>query len=506
MTMLTRYLSSHIVGQVVVTLCNLLFLPIYIKYLGSSGYAFYGLYVVFLSWLVLLDGGLTPTIVREFGKFSSSNIIPLKLRNVFKSIEIIFFFVSLIIILLFYFLGDQIIEAWLTVDDRYKDKASLILLLVVSLSSIGLFESLYRGALLGLQNHLKLNVVISLGALFRSLGSVVLLVHYELTIVEFFFWHILITFVYVLAMKYLIFIEFSKGRKEKSIFSFESLRSVSPFAGSMFIILLLGTALTQLDKIILGKILNMSELGYYLFAFTCVGIIPKLASPIISTFYPKFCELFNLDKKQELIDSLNDSSQLVLLFTVGLTSVLITNSYGLILVWSGDQELSLAVSKILSILAIGSFLNAMTWMPYYAQIANGVTRVTILGYSISTIILIPLIFFLAQYYGSVGAAIAWPLVNIFLFLFCVNLGLKEVFPEERKKWFINNFFKPILPITMFILLKINFLTESLLSNFLILDILFTFIIVSIIALYFLDRTWKFSPFLRKTKEIKNEKI
>lgn len=496
MTKISKFLTSHIVGQVIVTLCNLLFLPIYIKYLGSSGYAFYGLYVVFLSWLILLDGGLTPTIVREFGKFSTLDAIPLKLKNIFKSIELIFFCVSFFIICLFYFFGNNIIDIWLNIDERYKNDSYFILLLVVMLSSIGLFESLYRGALLGLQQHIILNIVISMGALLRSLGAVIILVLYELSIIEFFYWHILITLIYVLIMKLFIIKRFNRYKVEKLSFSIESLRSISSFAGSMFIILLLGTALTQLDKIILGKILSITELGYYLFAFTCVGIILKLGGPVTSTFYPKFCELFNQSKKDELIDAMNDSSQLILFFTIGLTSVLVINSFELLFLWSGDKQLAESVGLILSLLAVGSFLNVMTWIPYYVQISNGVTNITIIGYVISLMIVVPLTIILAKSYGAIGAAIAWPITNIFLFIFCVNFGLRKVFPDERKKWFLYNFFVPVIPIMIFILFKINFINFQGGKIAMVFDIIFTFSIATMLALFFLRRIWKFIPFLQ----------
>lgn len=494
MSQIRTNLISNTVGQIVVTLCNLAFIPIYINNLGSSGYAFYGLYVVFLSWLILLDGGLTPTIVRELGKYSNIKKIPINVRNIFKSIELIFILVVVIIISSFYIWGDLIAETWLNVGKDYKDSAPFILLLVAILACIGLFESLYRGALLGLQNHLQLNIIISIGAILKSVGSVIVITTLDYGLMHFLLWHISISFLYVLIMKLVIYKKFvfSDGSAR---FSYYSLKSISSFAGSMFIILLLGTVLTQADKIILGKMLSLSDLGYYLFAYSCAGIILKLASPVSSSFYPKFCELYNQNKTEELIEGMHDSTQLIFLITIGLSSVLMLSSYSLILVWSGSSELASSVSLILSILTIGTFINVMAWIPYYIQLSYGITDIAVRSNIIAILVMVPLLIILSDKYGAIGAALSWPITNLIYLIFSVNLGLKRIFPFERKKWFVKNFFVPIIPLFIIVIIHTLFIESPVSISQSIVEIILIFIITTFSALLLLKRTWKYIPFL-----------
>ncbi len=493
-----KNLSSNIVGQTIVTICNLIFLPIYVSELGIDGYAFFGLYTVFLSWLILLDGGLTPTIIRQLAKHSSSKEIPNDIRSIFKTIEFIFLILCLVIFIIFLIFGANIADIWLNTSDNLKDREGLLLFSVAVLSCFGLLESLYRGALLGLQNHLIMNVIISFGAIFKSLGSVILITTFDYDIEYFLYWHISISLIYVSIMKYFVYKRFSFS-KTRSIISIAKLRPIASFASAMFVILFLGTVLTQLDKIILGKMLNLSDLGFYIFAYTCIGIITKLASPISTTYYPQLCELYNSNDLEKMRKNFFEASQLTVLFTIGICFTLLVASYNLIWAWSGSHELAIEVSKIISILSFGSFINVICWMPYYLQLSFGITKIAIRSNLIAVIIIIPLLIILIKNFGTLGAAACWPLTNLIFLYFSANLSIKKIFPRYRVKWFLEIIIYPIFSMFLlgFLIDTFDFYPETIFNS--IIFCIICFMSSSILALTYLKRTWKFIPILRNQK-------
>lgn len=65
MSALKRNLIANIGGRVWAGLIGLVFIPVYIRYLGIEAYGLIGLFAVMQAWLVLLDMGMTPTLTRE---------------------------------------------------------------------------------------------------------------------------------------------------------------------------------------------------------------------------------------------------------------------------------------------------------------------------------------------------------------------------------------------------------------------------------------------------------
>ncbi len=62
---------ANYLGQIWVGLIALVFIPLYIDYLGIEAYGLIALFAVMQSMFVLLDAGMTPTLNREMAKFNA---------------------------------------------------------------------------------------------------------------------------------------------------------------------------------------------------------------------------------------------------------------------------------------------------------------------------------------------------------------------------------------------------------------------------------------------------
>ena len=69
--MLKRNLIANYLGQGWTAIMGLVFIPLYIKYLGIESYGLIGLFGVLQAWLSLLDMGMTPTLSREMARFTA---------------------------------------------------------------------------------------------------------------------------------------------------------------------------------------------------------------------------------------------------------------------------------------------------------------------------------------------------------------------------------------------------------------------------------------------------
>jgi len=53
----------------------------------------------------------------------------------------------------------------------------------------------------------------------------------------------------------------------------------------------LAILLTQLDKVLLSRLLSLESFGYYTLAATVAGVLYMVIGPITSAFYPRLVEL-----------------------------------------------------------------------------------------------------------------------------------------------------------------------------------------------------------------------
>ena len=52
---------------------GLIFVPVYIKYLGIESYGLIGFFASMQAWFALLDMGMTPTLGREIARFTGGS-------------------------------------------------------------------------------------------------------------------------------------------------------------------------------------------------------------------------------------------------------------------------------------------------------------------------------------------------------------------------------------------------------------------------------------------------
>ena len=75
---------------------NMLFIPVYLKYIGSEGYGLIGIFASIQSILYILDSGLSTTINKELAGLSSGLSNKQKIVNLVKTLETIYWPVAML--------------------------------------------------------------------------------------------------------------------------------------------------------------------------------------------------------------------------------------------------------------------------------------------------------------------------------------------------------------------------------------------------------------------------
>ena len=97
----------------------------------------------------------------------------------------------------------------------------------------------------------------------------------------------------------------------------------------------------------------------------------------------------------------------------------------------------------MAVLALGTFLNCLMWVPYQMQLAYGWTSLTVIINSIAVAILIPAIFVMVPNYGPIAAAWIWVILNGSYCLIGVHFMYLRILKTEKWAWYIQDVIMPL---------------------------------------------------------------
>lgn len=416
-----RNIIANFAGKFWAVLSGFLFIPLYISYLGFESYSVISFTLVITSVMAIMDAGLTATLSREFAR--SDNDVREKHR-VFKNLELLYLVLIVISIAIIFFSANLIAESWIQ-SEVFKNKEVASFLKIISFD-IG-FQLLFRfyiGGLLGLERQVKANMFQIWWGMLRN-GGVVFAIMYFPTLEAFFLWQAISTVIFTFLMK--IFLEKNLNgyysfsfytRIEKVVFT-----RIWKFAGGMFLISFVAAINTQMDRIVISKLLSIENLGYYTLAITLSQGILQLVNPIATALLPRFTAQYSANKKEEASKLFDNFGVFVSVLVFSIMANLIFFGSDLMWIWTGKAELAQKSRLFIPALAIAYTMLSLQIIPFYIAIANGYTKLNnLLGLS-SLFITLPGYWFGVQLYGAMGAAYVFcfiQTITTFVYLFIIN--------------------------------------------------------------------------------------
>jgi len=438
-----RNIVANYVGQGWTAIMGLAFIPIYIDYLGVEAYGLIGVFALLQAWLMLLDMGMTPALSREMARFSGASLNAQSIRDLLRSIEIIWFYVAVLIALIIWCASGWLASNWLKVENLPIDmvgKAFSIMGVVISLRFI---ENIYRSGLIGLEKQVILNVVSIVMATMRSLGAVGVLAWISPTIDAFFVWQGIVSVVSVIIYAFILY-QALPATPQSGRFSWPALLNVWRFAAGIMVVTFLSFLLMQTDKILLSRLLTLENFGYYALATVVANSLYMFAGPIDQALFPRLTALAAQENRTSLIATYHMGAQLITVFVGAPAIVLMMFADVILLLWTQDVALTQMAAPLLVILSLGTLFNCLMHMPYQLQLAHGWTSLTIYVNIVGVILLVPAIFWVAPRFGAVGVAWVWVVLNASYLLFAVHFMFRRLLRTEKWRWYRQDIIIPLI--------------------------------------------------------------
>lgn len=439
-----RNIIANFSGSAWSALMSLAFVPLYIRLMGVESYGIVGVFSSLTAMLAVLDLGLAQTMNREMALLSDDKNNAQRIVDTARTLEVIYWLIALGVVAAVVLLSDIIAYRWLNPEHLSRDILRQALGIMALVIGLRWPVAIYMGGLNGLQRQVQVNLLLSIFATLQGAGTLAVLWLFEPSARVFFLWQALTALVQAIVFRIVLWRSFSAECKGK--FCKDVLQKVWRFATGMTGISLVTTILTQMDKILLSKMLTLTDFGYYTFATTVAAVIYKIVGPVFTAYYPKLTALVAKDDHSELVRTYHQGCQMMAVMILPATLVLAFFSKEILELWSRDSDLVAHSSLLISLLVMGNALNGLMHIPYALQLAYGWTRFAFNTNVIAVIFLVPAIYFATVHWGAIGAAGVWIVLNSGYILIGAQFMYCRLLVGEKWRWYISDVGRIMLPV------------------------------------------------------------
>lgn len=440
---LKRNIVANLVGRAWTAVLGLAFVPLYIRFLGMEAYGLIGFYATLLAVFSLLDMGLSTTLNREMARRSVEKDGAQDMRDMTRTLEMVYWVLALVIACSVALLSAVIAERWIKASELPPSTIRAALIAMGIAMALQFPFALYQGGLLGLQRQVLLNGILVTMATLRGGGAVLVLWLVSPTIQAYFAWQIAVSAMQLAVSAWFLWRSLPRGTG-RARFSRGLLAEVWRFAAGIAGISASAVLLTQLDKVILSKILPLEMYGYYALAATVAGSLMLIATPIFTALFPRFSQLVALRDDAGLAQLYHSASQVMSVVLLPAAAVLVFFAPELLLAWTRDLKVTGNTHVLVSVLVTGSALNGLVTVPYALQLAHGWTRLGLCVNAAAVVVLTPAIVLMASRYGAVGAAWVWVALNTGYLLVMVQIMHRRLLKAEKLRWYCRDVGMPLV--------------------------------------------------------------
>ena len=422
---------------------SLAFVPIYISIMGVEVYGLLGIFVSLTAIFGLLDMGIGATLGRELARLSIVKGSEQESRNFVRTVATIYWIIGSLSGLIIILTTPLISEYWIQSDTIDSETVEYSLMIMGVMLAFQWPASIYTGGLTAIQHQVADNVINSVFIMIKHFGAVGILLFVSPSVLGFFIWNTCIALINTLVLSRWLWKLLPKSDTQ-SKFDISLLVKNWKYASGMLGITVLTLFLTQLDKIILSKMLTLEIFGYYMLAFSLANTIHNLKSPIITALFPRYTQLATSSQENSLTALYHKGCQYLSAIIIPLAVTIAIFSKVVLLFWLGDKAVVENTYLILILLIIGTTINSIMTPPFMMQLAYGWTKLAIYKNIIAVICIVPLMIWLVYLFQGVGAALAWIILNLGYLIFEIPIMHRKVLKSEMWKWYSIDIIFPII--------------------------------------------------------------
>jgi O-antigen/teichoic acid export membrane protein len=421
---LVESIFFNYIGTIAAAIGPLLVVPVYLTELGKAQWGLMSVVITIVALLIMVDGGLSQVLMREFSlRAREHGRYSLPLRSLWVSCRLLYGILAIVCGSILVVFGKLIAQHWLNLGSEIDpDEATRVLMLSGLLVTVQLFAALPRSMLLALDLYRSLNISIALAHALRfGVGAMVAWTTHSLQCLL--LWYLAVALAegglrHSMARRSIAM----HASKERA--SWSEIGRLLPGTMAMSLAVVLSGLTTQMDKLILSKMVALEQVGVYVIASSVALGLLSLTYPLIHAIFPALLAVQG-DKRQIRKIFLNWlavaalAAIAVMAFYAGLGEAMLT-------LWLRNSDTAAAVFPVLFVLLVGTSLNVIYQVGYIGWMLEANYRMPLIVNAISmglTLLIAPM---LIGEYGILGAAAGWLFINTLGLLFSLSWFRKTI--------------------------------------------------------------------------------
>jgi O-antigen/teichoic acid export membrane protein len=415
--------------------------PIYVRFLGIEAFGLVSFFTVLQSTLVPLDLGLSTALSKELAGLSAQKGKELQMRELVRTLEVIYWAVAAVVgggVLL---LAPWISRYWVHADHvSLPDVRQAVALMGVALTLVWPY-SLYSRGVMGLQQHVRLNVLNSILITARYLGAVPV-IWWAPSVRAFFIWQIVAYGVHTGVVALLLWGSLPTATNPAR-FRTERLKELWRFVAGLSGISATAVVLAQMDRIILSKFLPLDLFGYYSLAALAAGSMMFLSEPVYAALLPRLSELVILQDFKGIRKVYHGGCQVLSAVVFPAMAIVCLYSSEVLSAWTGSREVVEHSHGILSLLIVAATLAALNRVPFALQLAHGWTGLAFRINLLAIVIGLPLMIIAAKWGDPASVALIVVLVNAAYTVCNLTVMHRALLSGDRARWYVEDVGYPL---------------------------------------------------------------
>lgn len=487
----------NLIGMVVPLLVGVTAVPFAIKGLGKEGFGILSIAWVIMSYMILLDLGLSRATIKFTAEYLHQNKNG-KITEIMWTAALLGLGFGLLGGTTLYFLAPVITNSLLNIPIHLQTETIKSIQYISFALPLLLISISFRGMLAAAQRFDLINAVqIPINTINFIIPAMSLFLGFNLSTV------ILLILVFrIMACCLYFFLSvriYPNCWSVPHVFQSKMYKKMLNFGGWVTITSLISPILVYADRFFIGSILPIGMLTFYAApqeAITRLRIIP---TAIMNTLFPEFSKTRKQTPPEYILKLIKKSLNMILLFMGILSIILFFYAHDILTLWLG-VEFALKSTAIIKLFSIGILVNFMALVPFTYLQGSGRPDLPAKCHLAELPLYIAILLFFIHKFGITGAAYAWCLrvtVDAILLFSLTFRSLPGLLIN-----YLSGLFKNIIALLLVFaisLLTVHIFIDVLLTRILVLTVLS----ISVgLAVYFMilsetDRTLILSIFKRR---------
>ena len=436
---LKKNILANYASQIYVTLIGIVMVPFYVKYMGAEAYGLVGFFAMLQAWFQLLDMGLTLTMAREAARYNGGATDALSLHRLLRAMEGVFVGVAILGGAAMIAGAGAIAGSWLKVQQLPLMEVQHAIMLMAVIVALRWVSGLYRGVISGFERLVWLSGFNIAIATARFVLVIPFFNYVGASPTDFFIYQLGLAVIEVVVLVTQTYRLLPKiATTQRMPWQWTPLRGVLKFSLSIAFASLVGVLVMQADKLVLSKLLPLTDYAYFTLAVLMAGGVMVISGPISGALLPRMTKLAFEGDDAGLMQLYRSATQLVVVVAVPAALVLAFFPDQVLWAWTGDAVLVSKAAPVLTLYAIGSGIFVIGAFPYYLQYAKGDLKLHMIGNSLFLLMFVPSLIWATWRFGMTGAGWMWLASNLTYFMFWVPVVHRRFAPGLHWPWLLRD--------------------------------------------------------------------